>query len=102
MTSPVITLSSEQQAVVDYPLRPLRVSAGAGTGKTTTVSYRIARLVKTEGIDPEQALGLTFTNKAAQELSHRIQQVLSGGSDPFRQVQVNTYHGCWGSSGISP
>lgn|GEM_PF-507913 len=93
VSAPVITLSPEQQAVVDYPLRPLRVSAGAGTGKTTTVSYRIARMVKTAGIEPEQALGLTFTNKAAQELSHRIQQVLSGAGDPLRQVQVNTYHG---------
>ncbi len=94
MNPPVrIRLSEEQQTVVDYPLRPLRVSAGAGTGKTTTVSYRIARLVEEEGIAPEQALGLTFTNKAAQELSHRIQQVLSDQADTDRVVQVNTYHG---------
>ena len=87
-------LSSEQQAVVDYPLDPLRVSAGAGTGKTTTVSHRIARLIRDVGLAPEQILGLTFTNKAAQELSHRIQAVLSTqGGDPLREVQVNTYHG---------
>ena len=88
-----IRLSAEQQAVVDYPLRPLRVSAGAGTGKTTTVSYRMARMVTQEGIPPEQILGLTFTNKAAQELSHRIRQVLSDQADPLRDVEVNTYHG---------
>ncbi len=94
MMSPArIRLSEEQQAVVDYPLQPLRVSAGAGTGKTTTVSYRIARLVNKEGIAPEQVLGLTFTNKAAQELSNRIQQVLSDQNDTDRVVQVNTYHG---------
>ena len=86
-------LSGEQRAVVDYPLAPLRVSAGAGTGKTTTVSHRIARLVAEEGLAPEQILGLTFTNKAAQELSHRIRAVLSDRVDPFREVQVNTYHG---------
>ena len=88
-----IRLSPEQQAVVDYPLVPLRVSAGAGTGKTTTVSYRMARLVTEEGLPPEQLLGLTFTNKAAEELSHKIQEVLSGRSDPLREAQVNTYHG---------
>ena len=91
--APPIRLSEEQEAVVEYPLRPLRVSAGAGTGKTTTVSYRIARLVEREGIAPEQVLGLTFTNKAAQELSHRVKQVLSRRGDPLREVQVNTYHG---------
>ena len=92
-SSPPIRLSSEQQAVVDYPLLPLRVSAGAGTGKTTTVSYRMARLVEEEGVPPERLLGLTFTNKAAEELSHRIQEVLSDRADPLRGVQVNTYHG---------
>ena len=90
---PPITLSDEQQAVVDYDLRPLRVSAGAGTGKTTTVSYRIARLVKEKGIAPEQVLGLTFTNKATQELEERIQQVLSTHRDPLRRVPIHTYHG---------
>ena len=88
-----IRLSPEQQAVVDYPLLPLRVSAGAGTGKTTTVSYRMARLVTDEGVPPEQLLGLTFTNKAAEELSHKIQEVLSDSADPLREAQVNTYHG---------
>ena len=91
--APPIQLSEEQEAVVEYPLHPLRVSAGAGTGKTTTVSYRIARLVEREGIAPEQVLGLTFTNKAAQELSHRVTQVLSRPGDLLREVQVNTYHG---------
>ncbi|MCY3564064.1 MAG: ATP-dependent DNA helicase [bacterium] len=88
-----IRLSPEQQAVVDYPLLPLRVSAGAGTGKTTTVSYRMARLVTEEGVPPERLLGLTFTNKAAGELSHKIHEVLSGRADPLREAQVNTYHG---------
>ena len=88
-----IRLSPEQQAVVDYPLLPLRVSAGAGTGKTTTVSHRMARLVAEERVPPEQLLGLTFTNKAAEELSHKIQEVLSGRADPLREAQVNTYHG---------
>ena len=90
---PSFPLSAEQQAVVDYPLAPLRVSAGAGAGKTTTVSHRIARLVAGERLAPEQILGLTFTNKAAQELSHRIRAVLSDRVDPLREVQVNTYHG---------
>ncbi len=96
MTSPTaIRLSEEQQAVVDYPLQPLRVSAGAGTGKTTTVSYRIADLIARGKVPAEQVLGLTFTNKATDELSRKIQEVLSGFDLPDRpgEVQVNTYHG---------
>jgi DNA helicase-2/ATP-dependent DNA helicase PcrA len=83
----------EQQAVADYPLRPLRVTAGAGTGKTTTMALRLASLIRREGIAPEEALGITFTNKAAEELADRLRLHLPELADAGRQVEVNTYHG---------
>ena len=57
--------SLEQQAIIDYPALPLRVAAGAGTGKTTTIVHRLAALVQS-GFSPERAIGITFTNTAAE------------------------------------
>ena len=55
--------SPEQKAVLDMGLDTIRIRAGAGTGKTTTVALVIANLVENHGVDPEQILGITFTNK---------------------------------------
>jgi DNA helicase II / ATP-dependent DNA helicase PcrA len=83
----------EQRAVIHHPLAPLRVAAGAGTGKTTTVAHRIAHLVADAGLQPEEVLGLTFTNKAAGELAERVRSVLGTDLEPDRAVPVHTYHG---------
>lgn len=83
------TPSSEQRAIIDHPLTPLRVDAGAGTGKTTTMALRLAHLLD-EG-QVESALGVTFTNKAAQELRERIDSYRS--DETLGDVEVNTYHG---------
>jgi ATP-dependent DNA helicase UvrD/PcrA len=83
----------EQQAILDLGLDSIRVSAGAGTGKTTTVAMAIANLVANHGIDPENVLGITFTNKAASELADRVRTYLGGDVDPGREVEVHTYHG---------
>ncbi len=83
----------EQAAVVSQPLRSFRVAAGAGTGKTTTIALRVAALVTDFDVDPEQILGITFTNKAAGELAERIGARLAGIVDPGREVEVHTYHG---------
>ncbi len=88
-----LTPSVEQSAVVDYPLRPLRVSAGAGTGKTTTMAMRLASLIERCQIDPESALGITFTNKAAEELTDRLRHHLPDLAKLGREVEVTTYHG---------
>jgi len=85
--------SPEQQAILDLGLTSIRVRAGAGTGKTTTVAMVIANLVAHHGIEPERVLGLTFTNKAAAELANRVAEFLPGSVDPGRQVEVHTYHG---------
>jgi len=89
--------SAEQQVVIDYGKRPLRVTAGAGTGKTFTLVRRMTALIEREGIRPESVLGVTFSNKAAEELATRIRTF----SHPTRgqpagtdlEVDVFTYHG---------
>ena len=83
----------EQQAILDLGLTSIRVRAGAGTGKTTTVAMVIANLVANHGVDPERILGMTFTNKAAAELAARVRTMLPDGIDQARQVEVHTYHG---------
>lgn len=89
--------SPEQADILDYELQPLRVVAGAGTGKTTTLAYRMASMMDRHRIEPEQVLGVTFTNKAAYELSQRVGEILVAGEpDPDqveRQVEIFTYHG---------
>lgn len=84
--------SPEQRAVIEYPLQPLRVIAGAGTGKTTTIVQRLAALVK-KGLSPERAIGITFTNKAAEELAERLRTSLPDLAAQGREVEVTTYHG---------
>ena len=64
--------TDEQQAVIEAPLRPLLVVAGAGSGKTETMAVRVVWLVANGLVEPDQVLGLTFTRKAAAELAERI------------------------------
>ena len=82
----------EQSAVVSHPLEPLRVAAGAGTGKTATVTDRLVAVIES-GISPEAALGITFTNKAAEELADRLRTALPELAREGREVEVTTYHG---------
>lgn len=81
----------EQRAIIEYPAVPLRVVAGAGTGKTTTIVKRLAAAVEAGG-DPTRALGITFTNKAADELRVRLHESV-GEREDGREVEVSTYHG---------
>ena len=88
-----VSPSPEQQAILDLGLETIRIRAGAGTGKTTTVALVIANLVQNHGIDPERILGITFTNKAAYELAERIKAYLGAAVEEGRQAEVHTYHG---------
>ena len=66
------TPTPEQAAVIEAPLRPLLVVAGAGSGKTETMAARVVWLVANDLVRPDEVLGLTFTRKAAGELSERL------------------------------
>ena len=90
--SPLVP-SPEQMSVMDLGLDTIRIRAGAGTGKTTTVAMVIANLVENHEVEPERILGITFTNKAAAELADRVRGILSGVVDEGHQVEVHTYHG---------
>ncbi|MEW1953891.1 ATP-dependent DNA helicase [Terrabacter sp. NPDC080008] len=70
--------TDEQTAVIEAGARPLLVVAGAGSGKTETMAARVVWLVANGLVDPDQVLGLTFTRKAAAELSQRIAKRLRG------------------------
>jgi DNA helicase-2/ATP-dependent DNA helicase PcrA len=89
----MIRPTTEQRRILDLGPTSIRVRAGAGTGKTTTVATVIANLVEHHGIEPERVLGMTFTNKAAAELAARVADLLPETVDPARQVEVHTYHG---------
>jgi DNA helicase-2/ATP-dependent DNA helicase PcrA len=81
-------LNDQQLAVVAAGSGPLLVIAGAGSGKTRVVTYRVARLVET-GVDPTRILLVTFTNKAAREMIRRVETLL--GVDP-RRFWGGTFH----------
>lgn len=83
--------TDEQQRIISYPPHHLRVAAGAGTGKTTTIVHRLGQFV-IDGVPPTRALGITFTVKAADELRNRLRDRLGTLTDA-EEVEVATYHG---------
>ena len=74
-------LNAEQYAAVSAPPGPMLVLAGAGSGKTRTLTYRVAWLLS-QGVRPGEILLLTFTNKAAKEMLHRVHDLT--GIEPAR------------------
>ena len=81
-------LNDQQFEVVAAPAGPALVIAGAGSGKTRTLTYRVARLIES-GVPPEQVLLLTFTNKAAREMIRRVHALLPGET---RRITGGTFH----------
>ncbi len=81
-------LNGEQQAVVEAGDGPILVIAGAGSGKTRTLTWRVARLLH-EGVEAESLLLLTFTNKAAREMLRRVEEVARVDT---RQLWGGTFH----------
>ncbi len=90
MTSICETLNAPQQKAVRTTEGPLLILAGAGSGKTRTLTHRIAYLIEEKGIDPWHILAITFTNKAAEEMKTRVAAMTPLGGSVF----VSTFHAC--------
>lgn len=83
-------LNDEQKEAVTHFKGPLLVLAGAGSGKTRTIIYRIAYLINHYGVNPKSILALTFTNKAAREMLDRLRNFPKG--DYIKGVLATTFH----------
>jgi len=82
-------LNAEQFRVVTAPPKASLVVAGAGTGKTRTITYRVAYLIE-QGVSPQKILLATFTNRAAREMMHRVQNLT--GSQNVHKIWGGTFH----------
>ncbi len=82
------SLNPQQTEAVNYDAGPCLIVAGAGTGKTKTLTTKIAKLIH-DGYSPYRILAVTFTNKAAQEMRERVEALVPGQS---RNVWIHTFH----------
>lgn len=81
-------LNEEQLKAVEYNAGPHMIVAGAGSGKTRVLTYKIAYIID-KGLDPSSILALTFTNKAAKEMKERIKLMIGKKAD---ELWMGTFH----------
>src|SRR2546428_12341207 len=83
-------LNPPQREAVTHPGGPLLILAGAGSGKTRVLAYRVAYLLRSGGVSPARMLAGTFTNKAANEMRVRVDRL--GGGAMARGVWIGPFH----------
>jgi len=86
-------LNDAQKSAVLHESGPLLILAGAGSGKTKTLTHRIAHLVANQGVWPNEILAVTFTNKAAREMRERLAQLTGQPNTRGFMPWMGTFHG---------
>ena len=81
-------LNPVQKQAAQHCAGPVLILAGAGSGKTRVLTYRIAHLVQTQGVSPFRILAITFTNKAAREMQERLGKLLPHAE----HMWISTFH----------
>ncbi|HXA85021.1 MAG TPA: UvrD-helicase domain-containing protein [Candidatus Dormibacteraeota bacterium] len=83
-------LNPQQREAVETVDGPLLILAGAGSGKTRVITYRIVHLIENKGVEPDSILAVTFTNKASAEMAERVGNMLGGRT--LRKPLIATFH----------
>lgn len=91
MTMTFEELNDKQRAAVEHGEGPLLIVAGAGSGKTKTLTSRLAALLH-NGVKPENIVAITFTNKAAGEMKERTEKLLAKDKEAFKNMFLGTFH----------